>query len=54
MEPSFVTAPVRIEYVTYAQKQREAAEVRALVEAHIAAGGAYLLLPATHAAQVSA
>ncbi|CAQ43896.1 conserved hypothetical protein [Stenotrophomonas maltophilia K279a] len=54
MEPSFVTAPVRIEYVTYAQKQRDAAELRALVEAHIAAGGAYVVLSATTAAQVSA
>lgn len=54
MEPSFVTAPVRIEYVTYAQKQRDAAELRALVTAHIAAGGAYVVLPAMTASQVSA
>lgn len=54
MEPGFVTAPVRIEYVAYAQKQRDAAELRALVEAHIAVGGAYVVLPATTTAQVSA
>lgn len=54
MEPSFITAPVRIEYVTYAQKQRDAAELRSLVEAHIAVGGAYVVLPATTAAQASA
>lgn len=54
MEPSFVTAPVRIEYVPYAQKQRDAAELRALIDAHIAVGGAYVVLPAMSAAQVSA
>lgn len=54
MQPSFVTAPAGIEYVPFAQKQRDAAELRALVEAHIAAGGAYVVLPATAAAQVSA
>lgn len=54
MEPSFVTAPVRTEYVTYAQKQRDAAELRALVTAHIAAGGAYVVLSAAATAQVSA
>jgi hypothetical protein len=31
----------------FAQKQRDAAELRTLVEAHIAAGGAYVVLPAT-------
>lgn len=54
MEPSFVTAPVRIEYVPYAQKQRDAAELGALVKAHIAHGGAYEVLPSHTAAQVSA
>ncbi|WP_010481631.1 hypothetical protein [Stenotrophomonas geniculata] len=54
MEPSFVTAPVRIEYVPYAQKQRDAAELGALVKAHIASGGAYEVLPSHTAAQVSA
>lgn len=54
MEPSFVTAPVRIEYVPYAQKQRDAAELRALVKAHIERGGAYLVLPSYADAQVCA
>lgn len=54
MEPSFVTAPVRIEYVPYAQKQRDAAELNALVKAHIARGGAYEVLPSHTTAQVSA
>ncbi len=54
MEPSFATAPVRIEYVPYAQKQRDAAELRALVTAHIARGGDYVVLPSRTAAQVSA
>ena len=54
MEPSFVTSPTRVEYVSYAQKQRDAAELRALVIAHIARGGAYVLLPSHATAQVSA
>lgn len=54
MQPSFVTAPAGIEYVPFAQKQRDAAELRALVEAHIAAGGAHVVLAAPSAAQVSA
>lgn len=54
MQPSFITAPAGIEYVPFAQKRRDAAELRAQVEAHIAAGGAYVVLPATTAAQVSA
>ncbi|MBA0396328.1 hypothetical protein D7U98_13105 [Stenotrophomonas maltophilia] len=54
MEPSFVTSPARVEYVSYAQKQRDAAELRALVIAHIACGGAYVVLPSHAAAQVSA
>lgn len=54
MEPSFVTAPARVEYVSYAQKQRDAAELRTLVEAHIARGGAYAVLPSHAALQVSA
>ncbi len=54
MQPSFVTAPAGIEYVPFARKQRDAAELRTLVEAHIAAGGAYVVLPSTAAAQVSA
>jgi len=54
MEPSFVTAPTRVEYVSYAQKQRDAAELHDLVKAHIARGGAYEVLPSRTAAQVSA
>lgn len=54
MEPSFVTAPVRAEYVPYAQKQRDAAELRALVMAHIARGGAYEQLPSITAVEVTA
>ncbi|MCU1064327.1 hypothetical protein JAK37_15475 [Stenotrophomonas maltophilia] len=54
MELSFVTSPARVEYVSYAQKQRDAAELRALVVAHIARGGAYVVLPSRAAAQVSA
>lgn len=41
MEPSFVAAPAHAERVPYAQKVRDAAELRALVEAHIANGGAF-------------
>lgn len=54
MEPSFVTAPTRVEYVSYAQKERDATELRALVTAHIAHGGDYVVLPLHAAAQVSA
>ncbi|MNU08955.1 hypothetical protein D3C72_2552410 [compost metagenome] len=54
MEPSFVTSPTRVEYVPYARKLRDAAELRALVKAHIARGGAYVVLPSHAAAQVSA
>lgn len=54
MEPSFVTAPVRAEYVPYAQKQRDAAALRALVMAHIARGGAYEQLPSITAVEVTA
>lgn len=54
MEPSFITAPVRCEYVPYAQKQRDAAVLRALVVAHIAAGGDYMQLSSGPAVRVSA
>lgn len=54
MEPSFVSAPVRVEYVPYVQKQRDAADLRALVMTHIARGGAYEQLPSIATAQVSA
>jgi len=54
MEPSFVTGPIRVEPVSYAQKLREAAALRARVEAHIAAGGAYQMLPSNMARQVRA
>jgi len=54
MEPSFVTSPTRVEYVSYAQKQRDAAELHDLVKSHIARGGAYVVLPSHAAAQVSA
>lgn len=54
MEPSFVTSQTRVEYVSYAQKQRDAAELASLVEAHIAGGGAYEVLPSHTATQVSA
>ena len=52
-QPNFVTSPSGVEYVSYAEKARKAAELRALVEAHIAAGGDYQQLPATTAGQVS-
>lgn len=54
MEPSFVTSPARVEYVSYAQKQRDATELRAMVTANIARGGDYVVLPSHAAAQVSA
>lgn len=54
MEPSFVTSPPRVEYVSYAEKQRDATMLRTLVEAHIARGGAYEVLPSHVALQVSA
>lgn len=54
MEPSFVTSPMRVEYVSYAQKQRDATELAALVKGHIARGGAYEVLPSHTATQVSA
>lgn len=53
MEPSFVGAPAHIERVAYAQKVRDAAELRALVEAHIAAGGAFDQLSSNTTAKVS-
>lgn len=53
-QPNFVTSPSGVEYVPLAEKARKAAELRALVEAHIAAGGDYQLLPSAAAAQVSA
>ncbi|MFL0336853.1 hypothetical protein [Stenotrophomonas maltophilia] len=53
-QPSFVTSPSGVEYVPYAEKARIAAELRALVEAHIAAGGDYQQLPSIGATQVSA
>lgn len=53
-QPSFVTSPSGVEYVPYAEKARKAAELRALVEAHIAAGSDYQQLPSAAAAQVSA
>ncbi|MBF9135658.1 hypothetical protein ACT6SE_00035 [Stenotrophomonas sp. LC732] len=53
-QPNFVTSPSGVEYVPYAEKSRNAAELRALVEAHIAAGGDYQQLPSTVDARVSA
>lgn len=46
-QPNFVTGPSGIEYVPYTEKARKAAELRALVEAHIAAGGDYQQLPSS-------
>ena len=54
MEPSFVTAPAQVEYVPYAQKQRDADELRVQVMAHIARGGAYEQLPSITTAQGAA
>ncbi|HGM7335046.1 TPA: hypothetical protein ACKQCJ_001366 [Stenotrophomonas maltophilia] len=52
-QPNFVTSPSGVEYVPYTEKARKAAELRALVEAHIAAGGDYQQLPSSGAEQVS-
>ncbi len=52
-QPSFVTSPSGVEYVPYTEKASKAAELRALVEAHIAAGGDYKQLPSSAAEQVS-
>ncbi|HFF3760129.1 TPA: hypothetical protein ACGCNR_002123 [Stenotrophomonas maltophilia] len=53
-QPNFVSSPNGVEYVPYRERTRKAAELRALVEAHIAAGGEYHQLPSSTAAQVSA
>ncbi len=53
-QPNFVSSPSGVEYVPSSEKARKAAELRALVEAHIAAGGEYHQLPSSTAAQVSA
>ncbi|HIE5511685.1 MULTISPECIES: hypothetical protein [Stenotrophomonas] len=53
-QPNFVTSPSGVEYVPYTEKAHKAAELRALVEAHIAAGGDYQQLPNSAAEQVSA
>ncbi len=53
-QPNFVTSPSGVEYVPFTEKARKAAELRALVEAHIAAGGDYQQLPNSAAEQVSA
>lgn len=51
---SFVTAPNREAHVSFAEKVRQGEALRAQVEAHIAAGGQYQVLPCGTAAQVSA
>jgi len=48
MEPALVTSPTRDKHVSFAEKQRDA------VTAHIAAGGAYLVLPAPNSVPVKA
>ncbi|WP_421576609.1 hypothetical protein [Stenotrophomonas maltophilia] len=54
MEPALVTSPTRDKHVSFAEKQRDAAALRAAVTAHIAAGGAYLVLAAPNSAPVKA
>lgn len=53
MQPSFVSTPTRDEHVSYAEKERQGVALRAKVMAHIAAGGAYQVLPSMTAAQVA-
>lgn len=53
-QPNFVTSPSSVNYVSPAEKARNAAELRALVDAHVASGGHYEKLPAVAAAPVSA
>jgi len=50
MEPSLVTSTTRDRHVSLAEKQRDADALRAAVTAHIAGGGAYLVLTA-HASE---
>lgn len=52
MEPALVTSPVRDRHVSLAEKQRDADVLRARVMAHIAAGGAYVVLSDLVAPQV--
>ncbi len=40
-EPQLVTAPAQQQHVSREQKQREADQMRAEVEAHIRAGGSF-------------
>lgn len=44
MAPVLVTTPAREKHVSLAEKQHEALVLRAEVEAHIAAGGAFEVL----------
>lgn len=44
MAPALVAAPAREKHVSFAEKLREAEKLRARVDAHIAAGGAFEVL----------
>ena len=48
--PRFVSAPVQEKHVEPAKKQQEADQLRAKVEAHLARGGRYEVLPSPHKA----
>ncbi|WP_314102923.1 hypothetical protein [uncultured Stenotrophomonas sp.] len=54
MAPVLVATSAREKHVSFAEKQREAAELRADVDAHIAAGGAFEVLAGYASAVVRA
>lgn len=54
MAPVLVATPAREKHVSFAEKQREAAELRADVDAHIASGGAFEILTGFASAVVRA
>ncbi|WP_282244803.1 hypothetical protein [Stenotrophomonas sp. PS02300] len=54
MAPVLVATPAREKHVSFAEKQREAAELRADVDAHITAGGAFEVLAGYASAVVRA
>jgi len=54
MAPVLVSTPTREQHVSFDDKQREAKVLRDLVDAHIAAGGAFVVLPGCGSAGVNA
>ncbi|UQY87954.1 hypothetical protein LQE85_01570 [Stenotrophomonas rhizophila] len=54
MAPVLVATPAKEKHVSFAEKQREANQLRADVDAHIAAGGAFEILAGYASAVVRA